>query len=191
MECIADWEKAQFKSHQGSQSQRLLSKELPFITTGLWRYSRHPNYFGECLLWTGVWLMAYNGTQDKRLAVLTFATCPLQTFVLLVFISGIPAAESLDEKRYKRLVAYNQYRMITSPLVPMPTGWYANLAPPLKYWLFMERSLPVGAGRPIKRRRLRSDLGGTGSGVASALGASGSVSGAGSVEHPSSSPQLL
>lgn len=114
---------------------------------------------------------------DFLLCFLTFTTCPLLTWTFLIFISGIPVAESFTDKRHKRLVAYHQYKMITSPLIPLPPRWYALLSPKTKYWLFMERSMmPHTAGRPIKRRRLRSDI------------ASGTIGGGGTDSGSSGAP---
>ena len=63
-----------------------------FINSGLWRYSRHPNYFGEMVLWWGVYLIACSVEWGW---VTIFA--PLFISVLLRFVSGVP----LLEKKYK------------------------------------------------------------------------------------------
>lgn len=130
------------------------ARDLPFITTGLWRFSRHPNYFGEVLVWSGLWLFSLR-TCPKYYGLLAGAS-PLLTHTLLVFVSGIPVAEKLDEKRYRRLVAYNQYKLITSPLIPLPPRVYAKLPLFIKYWLFFDRHNPI-VQRPIKRRRVRRE----------------------------------
>lgn len=62
-----------------------------FIKSGLWRYSRHPNYFGEAVLWWGIWLIScgvYNGW-------ITIFSCIFIT-IFLRFVSGVP----FPEKKY-------------------------------------------------------------------------------------------
>lgn len=79
---------------------------------------------------------------------------PIFTLVIVVFVSGIPVSERIGERRFRRLVAYNQYKTITSPFVPLPPRFYATLPAWVKHWLFFERHNPI-IQRPIKRRRLR------------------------------------
>lgn len=59
-----------------------------FIKSGLWRYSRHPNYFGECVMWWGLWIIAC-GVQWGWVTV--FA--PLFITLLIRFVSGVPFPE--------------------------------------------------------------------------------------------------
>lgn len=158
LESTADWQKGRF--HVKPKER----KDLPFISTGLWRYCRHPNYFGEILLWTGTWFLSISATRPYHLIGLL---SPIFTFTLIVFISGIPIAEKLGDKRWRRLVAYNQYKLITSPLIPLPTRVYATLPLTIKYWCFYERHSPI-VHKPVKRRKVRAD-GGTISNVNSPL----------------------
>lgn len=81
------------------------------MSRGLWRYSRHPNYFGEALLWWGIWLLALS-------APLGWATVvgPLTITLLLRFVSGVPLAERAMEGR----PGWERYVHETSPFVPMP-----------------------------------------------------------------------
>jgi hypothetical protein len=106
----------------------------------LWRYSRHPNYFGEVLLWFGIWLSAAGGlaTIYPTRSLISLAS-PLLTFMLLVFVSGIPLAEVRDDRRNHRLMAYKQYKFCTSPLLPLPRTWYASVPIWAKRWLFFDR----------------------------------------------------
>lgn len=86
------------------------SKNL-VMNTGLWRFSRHPNYFGEIVLWWGIWLIAA-GLPYGLLAIAS----PLLITYLLVFVSGVP----LLEAKYKDNKNYQSYKKVTSKLVPLP-----------------------------------------------------------------------
>jgi len=81
------------------------------MSRGLWRYSRHPNYFGEALLWWGLWLIALP-TPFGWATVLG----PVTITVLLRFVSGVPLAERAMEGR----PGWDRYVRETSPFVPMP-----------------------------------------------------------------------
>ena len=78
IEIFADKQKRDFKKDT--------SKEKEFITTGLWAWSRHPNYFGEIMLWVGVTLIAYPVLSGWQLCTLI---SPIFVYVLLTRISGI------------------------------------------------------------------------------------------------------
>lgn len=78
---------------------------------GLWRYSRHPNYFGELLQWWGIGVIALQASFGW---VGLFG--PLVLTLSICFVSGIPAAE----KRLKSNKNYQAYAKRTSPLVPLP-----------------------------------------------------------------------
>jgi steroid 5-alpha reductase family enzyme len=158
---------ADYQRHRFNQRTRESSGK-PFLDTGVWRYSRHPNYFGEILCWTGIWISAANGLfpAHPRQALLAISS-PIITFVLLVFVSGIPLAEARDDRRNHRLMAYKQYKFATSPLLPMPRSWYAALPVGVKRWIFLDRyqlafitpnlsrssdSQPVKRGRSTTRK---------------------------------------
>lgn len=82
------------------------------MKTGLWKFSRHPNYFGEILMWWGVFIITL---PIKNSAY--FIISPVCITFLLVFVSGIP----LLEKKYKNNPAFEAYKKKTSKLIPMPT----------------------------------------------------------------------
>ncbi len=86
-----------------------------FITTGLWAWSRHPNYFGEITLWFGIALIA-----SETLTGWGWVTMisPVFVFVLLNYISGVPLLESRGKKRWGDDPAYQAYKARTPVLVP-------------------------------------------------------------------------
>jgi steroid 5-alpha reductase family enzyme len=82
-----------------------------FMTQGLWRYSRHPNYFGESLLWWGIYLVCL----DSQAPYWTAIGPALLTFLLLK-VSGVP----LLEKKYRQNKAFQKYQENTSAFIPWP-----------------------------------------------------------------------
>ena len=61
-----------------------------FITTGLWAKSRHPNYFGEIVLWTGIAVMSFSSLDGWQYLTLI---SPIFTYILLVYVSGVRMLE--------------------------------------------------------------------------------------------------
>jgi len=82
---------------------------------GLWRYSRHPNYFGELLCWWGVFLFALPGLGWWALPGLTG---PITITILLLYVTGIPTLEASAERKWGRDPEYAAYRRRTNRLVP-------------------------------------------------------------------------
>lgn len=81
------------------------------LTNGLWRYSRHPNYFGEVTLWWGIYVIALSVKASWWLIV-----GPLTITFLILFVSGIP----LLEKKYQGRADFEKYRKQTSVFLPLP-----------------------------------------------------------------------
>jgi steroid 5-alpha reductase family enzyme len=81
------------------------------MTSGLWRYTRHPNYFGEVTLWWGIWLMTLN-LPGGWLTVIG----PLTITFLILKISGIP----MLEKPYEDRADFQEYKLRTSAFFPLP-----------------------------------------------------------------------
>ena len=79
------------------------------MTKGLWRYSRHPNYFGESMMWWGIYLITLS-VPGGYLGLLS----PLSMTFLLVYVSGIP----ILEKKYTSNQAYQEYAKRTSIFIP-------------------------------------------------------------------------
>ncbi len=106
IEVVADSQKRRFREANGAGV---------FINTGLWARSRHPNYFGEILLWFGVAVMAFPALQGLQYAALI---SPVFVFVLLTRISGIPLLERKSDRRWGDDPAYVVYKQGTPILVP-------------------------------------------------------------------------
>ena len=104
MEAISDWQLQKFRDNP---------KRAPgsVITSGFWRYSRHPNYFGEALLWWGLYLITCGGVQSGFL----YFFSPLIITLLLRYVSGVP----LLEKHFAKNPAFQQYCKETSIFRPM------------------------------------------------------------------------
>ena len=107
IEVIADRQKSQFRA----------SHATGFIESGLWSWSRHPNYFGEILLWTGIAMVA-----ASTLAGWQWVTMISPVFVafLLTMVSGVPLLEQRADARWGEDARYRSYKARTSTLVPKP-----------------------------------------------------------------------
>lgn len=103
-ESVADAQLARFRS-QASNRGRVMDR-------GLWRLSRHPNYFGECCLWWGLWLVA--AAAGAWWTVLS----PLLITVLLLKVSGVPL---LEDDLSRRRPGYAEYVRRTPAFVPWGT----------------------------------------------------------------------
>ena len=98
IEIIADYQKTVFR--------RNIENKDKFITTGLWSLSRHPNYFGEILLWTGVAVMSISSLQGLQYITLI---SPIFVYILLVYISGIRILEDQAKKKWGHLDSFKKY----------------------------------------------------------------------------------
>jgi len=109
IETAADAQKSSFKGREENRER--------FITSGLWKFSRHPNYFGEMLVWWGLFLYAVPFLDGAAFAVVIG---PVFITLLLLFVSGIPLLERSAEAKYGDDPAYREYKRRTSILVPLP-----------------------------------------------------------------------
>ena len=106
-EIIADNQKSVFRSNPSNKDS--------FITNGLWARSRHPNYFGEITLWTGVTVMSLSSFVGLNfLALLS----PIFTYILLNYISGVRMLEARGHKKWGEIETYQQYQKQTPKLIP-------------------------------------------------------------------------
>lgn len=109
IEVKADQEKSAFRADPSNEGR--------FISTGLWAWSRHPNYFGEITLWVGMALIALPSLSGWAYVALV---SPLFVVVLLTRISGLPMLERRAMKRWGDDPAYRQYVASTPVLVLRP-----------------------------------------------------------------------
>jgi steroid 5-alpha reductase family enzyme len=107
IEAVADYQKFVFKSKAENRNN--------FITSGLYSRIRHPNYLGEILIWTGIFIYTIPVLSGwSWLAVIS----PVWLVILLVFISGIPLIDSNAIKKYGNDPAYKEYRKKSWYLLP-------------------------------------------------------------------------
>ncbi|KAB7500191.1 hypothetical protein Anas_10814 [Armadillidium nasatum] len=86
-----------------------------FITTGLWSLSRHPNYFGEILLWFGLYVSA--SSVFRSYEYLTVFS-PVFVYLLITQLSGIPPLEKYGQKKWGKQPSYREYINRTPLLIP-------------------------------------------------------------------------
>jgi steroid 5-alpha reductase family enzyme len=102
-EAVGDYQLDQFIKKPGNKGK--------IMTEGLWRYSRHPNYFGESTMW---WGLAIAASSLTTLPALVFFS-PLLITYLLLFVSGIP----MLEKRWEGNAEWEAYKARTSAFIPL------------------------------------------------------------------------
>ncbi|WOG92267.1 hypothetical protein DCAR_0311530 [Daucus carota subsp. sativus] len=137
-EATADQQKLTFKNSPENRGK--------WCNIGLWKYSRHPNYFGELFLWWGIFIAStpiLNGAE--WLVILG----PIFLTLLLLFVSGIPLLEVSADKKFGNVDAYRMYKETTSPLIPLPPVVYGKLPSWIKKVFLFEfplysKTLPQG-----------------------------------------------
>ena len=106
-EVIADQQKTAFNKDPKNAGQ--------FINTGVWKQSRHPNYVGELVLWTGITIIAVPVYQDSQwLALIT----PVFVYWLLNKVSGVNLLEERADKKWGESPAYQAYKKETPVFFP-------------------------------------------------------------------------
>jgi len=107
-ESIADLQKYRFSQISHNKGR--------FIRSGLWKYSRHPNYFGEITCWVGMYLLVFLslGQSEKVLALAS----PLFIMILLIFVTGLPPLEKSADGKWGKDKDYIEYKRKTSVLIP-------------------------------------------------------------------------
>jgi steroid 5-alpha reductase family enzyme len=106
-EVIADSQKSRFNADPSNKGK--------FIRTGLWSRSRHPNYFGEIVLWLGVAIIAIPVLQGWQWVAMI---SPLFVALLLTRISGIPLLEKKSDTKWGGQAEYEEYKKNTPVLIP-------------------------------------------------------------------------
>ena len=106
-EVKADNENSKFRSVPENRDK--------FITTGLWAKSRHPNYFGEIVLWAAIAVISLPSLSGLQYITLI---SPIFTYVLLVHVSGVRMLEARGQKKWGHLEEYKAYQKSTPMLFP-------------------------------------------------------------------------
>ncbi len=107
LEVIADTQKSRFNADPANKGK--------FIRTGLWSRSRHPNYFGEIVLWIGVTIIALPLLQGWQWVALI---SPVFVTLLLTRISGVPLLEKKADQKWGGQAEYQAYKKATPVLIP-------------------------------------------------------------------------
>jgi steroid 5-alpha reductase family enzyme len=109
IETVADAQKFAAKRRPGGDAR--------WMATGLWKYSRHPNYFGELLCWWGVFVFVagnYSGWQWAGVIG------PITLTYLLLHVTGIPTLEASANRKWGANADYQAHLRRTRKLVPLP-----------------------------------------------------------------------
>eukprot|EP00397_Hematodinium_sp_SG-2012_P047652 GEMP01054287.1.p1 GENE.GEMP01054287.1~~GEMP01054287.1.p1 ORF type:complete len:287 (+),score=1.61 GEMP01054287.1:55-861(+) len=108
-ETVADYQKTVFRNMPENKDK--------YITTGLWSISRHPNYFGEIVLWYGLFIAAapYFTSACAYLTVI----CPTLTTLMIIYVSGVPMLEKSGMEKWVNDPKYVEYLQTTSCIVPL------------------------------------------------------------------------
>lgn len=107
IEAVADQQKQAFRADSRNEGR--------FITTGLWAWSRHPNYFGEILLWSGLFVVAVPVLSGWSWLAMA---SPVFVVALLTRVSGVPLLEARADHRWGDDPTYQDYRSRTPVLFP-------------------------------------------------------------------------
>jgi len=109
IEVLADRQKSNFKAQPENEGK--------FIRDGLWSWSRHPNYFGEIILWFGVAIIALPVLSGWQWVTLI---SPIFIILLLTRISGVPMLEARADEKWGGQADYEAYKANTSVLILRP-----------------------------------------------------------------------
>ena len=105
-ESLADWQIARFKADPAYKGRTM--------DRGLWRYSRHPNYFFEWIVWCSYFLFAWSSPYGW-----VTIYCPLLMYYLLTRVTGVPMAE--EQALRSRGAEYREYQERTNAFFPWPS----------------------------------------------------------------------
>ena len=105
-EIISDNQKTVFRKDPNNKDR--------FINSGLWKYSRHPNYLGEITLWLGISIISFSSLNGWELITLI---SPIFTYLLLVYVSGIRILEYNGNEKWGHLDSYKEYKDKTPRLL--------------------------------------------------------------------------
>ncbi|HEX4068929.1 MAG TPA: DUF1295 domain-containing protein [Candidatus Babeliales bacterium] len=105
-ESVSDYQLSQFMHNPKNKGH--------VMSSGLWHYSRHPNYFGESVMWVGIFFMALVDLPYSLICIVT----PITITFLLVYVTGIPLLEKAMENNSE----YQEYKRHTSKFIP----WFST-----------------------------------------------------------------
>jgi steroid 5-alpha reductase family enzyme len=108
IEAIADMQKFKFNSDSKNKGT--------WIDTGIWRMSRHPNYLGEMMVWTGMYVVVFSSLSGGNM--LWALLSPLYIITLLLFVSGVPLLEKSADKKWGSDKKYQAYKAKVPVVLP-------------------------------------------------------------------------
>jgi steroid 5-alpha reductase family enzyme len=108
VESKADQQKFSFNNNANNKGK--------WIESGIWQYSRHPNYLGEMLVWIGIYIFTLS-VMDYKSAII-FAIGPVWIITLLLFVSGIPKLEKSADAKWGSQKDYQNYKKRVPKLIP-------------------------------------------------------------------------
>lgn len=133
IQVVADVQKYKFRANPDNNGK--------FCNVGLWSMSRHPNYYGEIMMWWAIFFATLPVVMNSPNVVQGYIgmLSPVFTMLLLLFLSGLPFAEGANLKRYYKndemAAEWERYRDNVSPVIVLPQVIYRN-TPGLIKWLF-------------------------------------------------------
>ncbi len=108
IEAVADMQKFKFINNPENKGK--------WIESGIWKYSRHPNYFGEIMLWFGLYVFVFGNLSTVEAFVGLIG--PLYIALLIIFVSGVPLLKKGAEKKWGDNPQYRKYKQRTSMIIP-------------------------------------------------------------------------
>lgn len=130
LEATADQQKLWFKQSEASRGR--------WTDVGVWAYSRHPNFFGEMIIWWGLYISALNDLEGGEHAAVA---SPIFITLLLMFVSGIPLLEKSADEKHGHKEEYMAYKKRTSVLILFPPSMYEKIPGTIKKTMLLDFKL--------------------------------------------------
>eukprot|EP00741_Cyanophora_paradoxa_P006054 tig00000981_g5872.t1 len=119
IEAVADVQKLRFKQDPANKGK--------WCSVGVWYWTRHPNYFGEMLLWWGIFTSCSSVFIGDQAFKYFSVIGPAFVMVILLLLSGMPLLEKSSDEKFGHMDAYKEYKNSTSPIIPLPRTVYRAL----------------------------------------------------------------